>query len=180
VAKTYSTGTVPKSQMSKGVPARESLLVLVVRSLFTFCILASILTCMTDLHPLALEDVFHGHSRTRSKANYYTQHLFLQVRCHLLVKPQEEDFFLSNYKVERTTSPEPMEEEPFKDQQSLIHWNLTRSSSSNGRTIDPLLSLNHAHTFSMKINPFSNFTRQLQKEGEVSLLQMPTFFFLFY
>ncbi|KAF8983972.1 hypothetical protein BDQ17DRAFT_750646 [Cyathus striatus] len=37
-----------------------------------------------DLHPLALEDVFHGHSRTRSKADYYTRHLFLRVLCHEL------------------------------------------------------------------------------------------------
>ena len=135
---------------------------------------------MTDLHPLALEDVFHGHSRTRSKADYYTQHLFLQVLCHLLVKPQEEDDFLSTYDVERTTSPEPMEEEPLKDvNQFNNHWNPIRSSSSNGRTLDPLLPLNHAHTFSMKINPFSNFTRLLQKEGEVSLIQMPSFFLSF-
>ncbi|KAG2022560.1 manganese resistance protein MNR2, variant 2 [Coprinopsis cinerea AmutBmut pab1-1] len=36
------------------------------------------------LHPLALEDVFHGHSRNRSKADYYTKHLFIRVLCHEL------------------------------------------------------------------------------------------------
>ncbi|KAJ7116472.1 hypothetical protein C8R44DRAFT_792640 [Mycena epipterygia] len=37
-----------------------------------------------DLHPLALEDVFHTRSQTRSKADYYTKHLFLRVLCHEL------------------------------------------------------------------------------------------------
>ncbi|KAJ6514237.1 hypothetical protein C8R47DRAFT_568707 [Mycena vitilis] len=37
-----------------------------------------------DLHPLALEDVFHAHARARSKVDYYTQHLFLRVLCHEL------------------------------------------------------------------------------------------------
>ncbi|KAK7040227.1 hypothetical protein VNI00_010033 [Paramarasmius palmivorus] len=37
-----------------------------------------------DIHPLALEDVFHTRSQTRSKADYYPQHLFLRVLCHEL------------------------------------------------------------------------------------------------
>ncbi|KAG6884670.1 hypothetical protein C0993_009159 [Termitomyces sp. T159_Od127] len=36
------------------------------------------------LHPLALEDIFHTRSQTRSKADYYNQHLFLRVLCHEL------------------------------------------------------------------------------------------------
>lgn len=39
-----------------------------------------------DLHPLALEDVFHTRSQNRSKADYYTKHLFLRVLCHELGK----------------------------------------------------------------------------------------------
>ncbi|KAJ6529711.1 hypothetical protein B0H19DRAFT_1193119 [Mycena capillaripes] len=39
-----------------------------------------------DLHPLALEDVFHAHTTARSKADYYPQHLFLRVLCHELVE----------------------------------------------------------------------------------------------
>ncbi|KAJ7163946.1 magnesium transporter [Mycena crocata] len=42
-----------------------------------------------DLHPLALEDVFHTRSQTRSKADYYTKHLFLRVLCHELGDPDE-------------------------------------------------------------------------------------------
>jgi hypothetical protein len=144
--------------------------------LFHFYIASGMhLTCGTDLHPLALEDVFHGHSRTRSKADYYTQHLFLQVLCHLLVIPQEEEDSESSstYNTERTTSPEPLtilEEEPLKDINQFSKQP-NRSSSSNGRTVHPLLPLNHSHIYTMKRNPFSNFTRLLQKEGEVSLIQ---------
>ena len=139
------------------------------------------LTCRIDLHPLALEDVFHGHSQTRSKADYYTQHLFLQVLCHLLVKPQEEENPPITFNIERTTtSPEPMtnlEEEPLKKVESNNHWRPNGSSSSKGRTIDPLLPLNRAHTSTMNRNPYSDFTRLLQKEGEVSLIQCRQFFF---
>jgi hypothetical protein len=35
-----------------------------------------------DLHPLALEDVLNGNPHTRSKADYYSRHLFLRVLCH--------------------------------------------------------------------------------------------------
>ncbi|KAF7351981.1 Magnesium-like protein [Mycena venus] len=43
-----------------------------------------------DLHPLALEDVFHAHPRARSKADYYTQHLFLRILCHELDELNQE------------------------------------------------------------------------------------------
>ncbi|KAJ7454681.1 magnesium transporter [Mycena latifolia] len=43
-----------------------------------------------DLHPLALEDVFHTRSQTRSKADYYTKHLFLRILCHELGDPDEQ------------------------------------------------------------------------------------------
>ncbi|KAJ6608685.1 hypothetical protein B0H10DRAFT_2067021 [Mycena sp. CBHHK59/15] len=42
-----------------------------------------------DLHPLALEDVFHTRSQTRSKADYYSKHLFLRILCHELGDPNE-------------------------------------------------------------------------------------------
>lgn len=42
------------------------------------------------LHPLALEDVFHKDTESRSKADYYTKHLFLRVMCHELCEPGEE------------------------------------------------------------------------------------------
>ena len=64
------------------------------------------------LHPLALEDVFHGHAGNRSKADYYTKHLFLRVLCHELSgELQDNDPVLPNLGrrgMPRSHSPEPM------------------------------------------------------------------------
>jgi hypothetical protein len=38
-----------------------------------------------DIHPLALEDILHKSNHSRSKADYYTQHLFISILCHYLV-----------------------------------------------------------------------------------------------
>jgi len=65
-----------------------------------------ILVGLIDLHPLALEDVFHGHSQNRSKADYYTKHLFLRVLCHELVGDNFQPTQITN--IPRSDSPEPM------------------------------------------------------------------------
>ncbi|KAJ7104383.1 hypothetical protein B0H15DRAFT_809799 [Mycena belliarum] len=46
-----------------------------------------------ELHPLALDDVFHAHARARSKADYYPGHLFLRVLCHELGEVEEAPAF---------------------------------------------------------------------------------------
>lgn len=43
----------------------------------------------SDLHPLALEDVFHTRSQTRSKVDYYTKHLFLRILVHEVGDPDD-------------------------------------------------------------------------------------------
>ncbi|KAK0199107.1 magnesium transporter [Armillaria mellea] len=50
-----------------------------------------------DLHPLALEDVFHTRSQTRSKVDYYSKHLFLPYGSTLTGLP-------------RSSSPTPFED----------------------------------------------------------------------
>ncbi|EJD54494.1 hypothetical protein AURDEDRAFT_148244 [Auricularia subglabra TFB-10046 SS5] len=35
-----------------------------------------------DIHPLALEDILHSHSNSRSKSSYFLRHLFLRVMAH--------------------------------------------------------------------------------------------------
>jgi len=117
---------------------------------------------------LALEDVFHGNARTRSKADYYNQHLFLRVLCHQLVKPREEEDSSSTYTTQRTASPEPMvtlEEESLKEVNKSSRQ--PSSSSFNGRTLHPLLPLNHADTYPTKMNPLSSFSRLLQKRLQI-------------
>lgn len=132
-----------------------------------------------DLHPLALEDVFHGHARNRSTADYYIQHLFLRILCHQLVNFSEEDDSLSSYTAQPpSTSPEAMfslEEERLKE---VNHLNGERSSSSSN--VQPLLPLNKADTYITMNNPAvpqSDFMRLLKKEGDVSLIS--TYYFLY-
>ncbi|PPQ96364.1 hypothetical protein CVT26_004966 [Gymnopilus dilepis] len=62
-----------------------------------------------NLHPLALEDVFHGHARNRSKADYYSRHLFLRVLRHEVAQDDQlfgPDTFTN---APRTASPEPID-----------------------------------------------------------------------
>ena len=63
-----------------------------------------------ELHPLALEDVFHGHSGNRSKADYYTKHLFLRVLCHELLPEDDANGPPSFTDAPRSSSPEPIGE----------------------------------------------------------------------
>ncbi|KAF8910196.1 hypothetical protein CPB84DRAFT_1821600 [Gymnopilus junonius] len=60
------------------------------------------------LHPLSLGDIFHGHSHTHSKADYYTRHLFLRVLCHEVAADEPPFGPHSFTRVPRTASPEPM------------------------------------------------------------------------
>ncbi|CAE7123085.1 unnamed protein product [Rhizoctonia solani] len=50
----------------------------------------SALALRYELHPLAIEDVLHGRKNARSKADYYTKHLFVHVLTHKLGR-QEDD-----------------------------------------------------------------------------------------
>ncbi|KAG1813918.1 uncharacterized protein BJ212DRAFT_383571 [Suillus subaureus] len=81
----------------------------------------SALALKYDLHPLALEDVLHKCGHTRSKTDYYSQHLFIHVLSHTLASssspnsytPEDED-------PPRSSSPGPMtpgdyHKEYFKD-----------------------------------------------------------------
>ncbi|KAG1747602.1 hypothetical protein EDB19DRAFT_1685600 [Suillus lakei] len=70
----------------------------------------SALALKYDLHPLALEDVLHKRGHTRSKTDYYSQHLFIHVLSHTLTPsasspnsytPEDEDS-------PRSSSPGPM------------------------------------------------------------------------
>jgi len=66
-----------------------------------------------ELHPLALEDVFHTRSQNRSKADYYSKHLFLRVLCHELAKGEQPGSSHSSHLtsflpgVHRSASPDP-------------------------------------------------------------------------
>ncbi|QRV73043.1 CorA-like magnesium transporter protein [Ceratobasidium sp. AG-Ba] len=43
-----------------------------------------------ELHPLSVEDILHGRKNARSKADYYTRHLFIHALTHTLGKDEDE------------------------------------------------------------------------------------------
>ncbi|EGN93721.1 hypothetical protein SERLA73DRAFT_63839 [Serpula lacrymans var. lacrymans S7.3] len=73
----------------------------------------SALALKFDLHPLALEDVLHQRGHSRSKSDYYTQHLFIRVLSHTLGGDDEDNtskFIPEEVAagIPRASSPAPM------------------------------------------------------------------------
>ncbi|KAF9483451.1 hypothetical protein BDN70DRAFT_929153 [Pholiota conissans] len=67
------------------------------------------LTLRHGIHPLALEEIFHSHSRGQSKAEYYNNHLFLRVLCHEFVNEHNPPLPTGSYiNAPRSASPEPI------------------------------------------------------------------------
>ncbi|XP_006453892.1 hypothetical protein AGABI2DRAFT_189237 [Agaricus bisporus var. bisporus H97] len=64
-----------------------------------------------DIHPLALEDIFHGNLKSRSKADYYAKHLFLRVLCHQISDHDHEDEKMLFGHPPRSASPEPIDDD---------------------------------------------------------------------
>lgn len=125
-----------------------------------------------DLHPLALEDVFHGHIRNRSKADYYRQHLFLRVLCHELnrdEKKQSEAFGFPGH-ADRSSSPEPIKEEEDTpdesrgnghDESAKISLSKSRRSSTMRRRSVPILPSTQADIPPTPLTPAWNSPSRL-------------------
>ncbi|KAJ6489813.1 hypothetical protein C8R45DRAFT_991870 [Mycena sanguinolenta] len=124
------------------------------------------LSLKSDLHPLALEDVFQAHPRARSKADYYAQHLFLRVLCHDL----QEDLvsipsLLSSYSPNQFTTER-------SDDEKTLH------SSLRGRI--PWLKQLRAAAAADQQRRIQDATLQALKSGErVNVNVVPMFIFLF-
>lgn len=132
------------------------------------------------LHPLALEDVFHGHAGNRSKADYYTKHLFLRVLCHELSGEALDDNAVLPHLGRaggrgggRSHSPEPMgqEEEEMdsmdkmrgEDQDATIRVRSERKTNVRRR---PILPSFRADLPSRHDTAASSLTRLLKAEGQ--------------
>ena len=96
---------------------------------------------LKDLHPLALEDIFHTRSQTRSKADYYTKHLFLRVLCHELgqndgpaiASPESMAFDSMLMHNSRSDSPSAMSELDISEKEAMREEdNYTMYDSASG------------------------------------------------
>lgn len=65
------------------------------------------------MHPLAIEDLLHTRRNARSKADYYSKHLFLRILCHSLAKGDEpaESRYNSLTRLPRSSSPFPISDD---------------------------------------------------------------------
>ncbi|THU96871.1 hypothetical protein K435DRAFT_819335 [Dendrothele bispora CBS 962.96] len=103
-----------------------------------------------DIHPLALEDVFHTRSQTRSKVDYYGKHLFLRILCHELAGT--EDPALSSTPSSshenitggpRSSSPIPFNDDEDEDDRKKF---MTDSETVYGGTVNSRWSLKKGGT----------------------------------
>ncbi|KAJ3506540.1 hypothetical protein NMY22_g17217 [Coprinellus aureogranulatus] len=124
------------------------------------------------LHPLAVEDVLqHQHKGGRSKADYYSKHLFLRVICHELRDPN--DTSPRHYAPgPRVASPEPMES-PEYDKVPLeesadgetLHASYSKSRNSTARR-RPLLPRTNGDLPNKQGTVRSQLASLLEKEKE--------------
>ncbi|TFK60816.1 hypothetical protein BDN72DRAFT_828680 [Pluteus cervinus] len=104
-----------------------------------------------ELHPLALEDIFHTRSQNRSKADYFSKHLFIRVLCHELGDVQNipahqtAAFGSTLTDAPRSSSPEAMDTIPEgKDERTSY------SSSESTKKKGPLLPHSRRDIFAVK------------------------------
>ncbi|KAF5385150.1 hypothetical protein D9615_001084 [Tricholomella constricta] len=138
-----------------------------------------------DLHPLALEDVFHARSQNRSKADYYSKHLFLRVLCHKLEDSDDSEFTSSDTPahghtltgLHRSASPTPLEdgleEDAMKEREDkdTMHPNgITQHNVKKRRHFLPRPLLpNSQHDVEARLMRGAAVSRQKRVEHEVTL-----------
>lgn len=131
---------------------------------------------ITELHPLALEDVINKNNRTRSKADYYTKHLFLRVMCHEL---EDEDAEAETHDdpEPQSLSPEPTEDVILEKEKAgepgleadgeTLQASFSKSKNSTVRR-RPLLPRTLADLPIQRRDSGSALAKLLQQDGKVS------------
>ncbi|KAF9535631.1 magnesium transporter [Crepidotus variabilis] len=124
-----------------------------------------------NLHPLALEDVVKGNPRTRSKADYYTRHLFMRVLCHQLGEAELRNAH-NVYKTERSSSPEPIE--VLDDEMDKGDEDRTKFNSPDSTFKEPSSGILPTHRKEVTINSVqsdgpNSLSKLLRKEKEAKL-----------
>jgi hypothetical protein len=131
-----------------------------------------------------LEDVFHTRSQNRSKADYYSKHLFLRILCHELGNPDEpygESAALGSTLTElpRSDSPVPYDDDDlemqelgkndFGDDEKTLHGNSTRKRPLLPTTRSDLgTTRSRASTRpGLKRSPMTQLAAQRDDEAEI-------------
>ena len=72
-----------------------------------------------EMHPLAIEDVLTQRQHSRSKVDYYPQHLFLRILCHSLTSEDYRTPSSSVTSLPRSESPDLIGIEESDDEEVL-------------------------------------------------------------
>lgn len=107
-----------------------------------------------NLHPLALEDVLHQRGHARSKADYYTQHLFLRILSHSLASDDE---VVSSTFTDFPRSASPVDMEPsdhkYRDSERSTEEDDERTVYGNSSAMNSKFSTRRTKRGTMKRTP---------------------------
>lgn len=131
-----------------------------------------------DLHPLSLESVLQHRGNARSKADYYTKHLFLRVLCHTL--SEDDDHASISIQDDDDHGDDEQEDEEDEDEDSpsgptdvenLTAQNCTRfadaqdvKANKNARNRALLRELKRGDRVNVNVSPLCIF---LMRDGTV-------------
>lgn len=114
---------------------------------------------LADLHSLALEDILHEQGHNHSKADYYTEHLFLRILCHSLdlgssssqnsgsdMRSKLQDKPASEFPVGLDADMAVMEEGHLNRSPSDSIMLSESSDSRNGSSKPPILNAQNGHS----------------------------------
>ena len=116
----------------------------------------------TDMHPLAIEDVLSQRQHSRSKVDYYPQHLFLRILCHSLTSENYETPNTSVTSLPRSESPDIIGIDESDDEEDI-------SPPDDDRTVYG--SMNPSRFASTKRRSLNNGAVKDAKDVERSAIQ---------
>ncbi|KZT73375.1 hypothetical protein DAEQUDRAFT_721973 [Daedalea quercina L-15889] len=120
----------------------------------------SALALKYDMHPLAIEDILSQRQHSRSKADYYPQHLFLRVLCHSLTSDELGTPESSVTNLPRSDSPDLIGIDDSEDEEEGVPPDDDRTVYGSAR----------ASRFSTKRGSLKNDTAKLKEAKDVEQL----------
>ncbi|TFY61554.1 hypothetical protein EVJ58_g4446 [Rhodofomes roseus] len=122
----------------------------------------SALALKYDMHPLAIEDLLSQRRHSRSKADYYPQHLFLRILCHSLTSDDYGTPDASFTNLPRSESPDGIGIDDSEDEEETALPDDDRTVFGSAR----------ASRFSTKRGSLKNGTAKMKDMKDVEHLAM--------
>ncbi|RDB27992.1 Cobalt/magnesium transport protein CorA [Hypsizygus marmoreus] len=138
-----------------------------------------------NLHALALEDILHEQGHNQSKADYYSEHLFVRILCHSLEQHDNED---NDPNAVRPSVPSFKSEFPGHLESDLERAQFS-AKDIDERSKTPITMNEHSSEFKSHFTALSGFLaparqrrmikiKSLTKGDRVNIRHQPLFIFL--